>query len=78
MGYRVDAIDFTPGALVRARAEHPETRGVRWLCLDIEHDPLPSPPTGGRRRLRPGHPASECCVHPSAIARPVRSGSAVA
>ncbi|MEV7715821.1 methyltransferase, FxLD system [Streptomyces sp. NPDC088184] len=46
MGYRVDAIDFTPGALVRARAEHPETRGVRWLCLDIEHDPLPSPPTG--------------------------------
>ncbi|MFE3944811.1 methyltransferase, FxLD system [Streptomyces sp. NPDC059118] len=46
MGYRVDAIDFTRGALVRARAEHPEAQGVRRLCLDIEHDPLPSPPEG--------------------------------
>ncbi|MFE9491795.1 NUDIX domain-containing protein [Streptomyces sp. NPDC006641] len=46
MGYHVDAVDFTRGALVRARAEHPEAQGVRWLCLDIEHDPLPSPPEG--------------------------------
>ncbi|MFG3527421.1 class I SAM-dependent methyltransferase [Streptomyces sp. NPDC047917] len=44
MGYRVDAVDFAEGALVRARAEHPEEQGVRWLCLDIEQDPLPSPP----------------------------------
>ncbi|MFB7852939.1 NUDIX domain-containing protein [Streptomyces sp. NPDC056053] len=46
MGYHVDAVDFTEGALVRARAEHPGVQGVRWLCLDIEHDVLPSPPEG--------------------------------
>ncbi|MFF8618204.1 methyltransferase, FxLD system [Streptomyces sp. NPDC015350] len=46
MGYHVDAVDFTEGALVRARAEHPEVQGVRWLCLDIEHDVLPGPPDG--------------------------------
>ncbi|MFF3394770.1 methyltransferase, FxLD system [Streptomyces sp. NPDC002669] len=46
MGYHVDAVDCTEGALVRARAEHPGAQGVRWLCLDIEHDVLPSPPEG--------------------------------
>jgi protein-L-isoaspartate(D-aspartate) O-methyltransferase len=40
LGYSVDAADFAEGALERARAEHPESVGVRWLCLDIEHDDL--------------------------------------
>ncbi|MFI8813054.1 MULTISPECIES: class I SAM-dependent methyltransferase [unclassified Streptomyces] len=46
MGFSVDAVDFTEAALVRARTEHQQVRGVRWLCLDIEQDPLPRPPTG--------------------------------
>ncbi|MEU8625057.1 methyltransferase, FxLD system [Streptomyces sp. NPDC048669] len=49
MGYRVDAVDFTEGALARARAEHPEVQGVRWLCLDVEDDALPGPPEGHAR-----------------------------
>lgn len=46
MGYRVDAVDFTEDALVRARAEHTTVRGVRWMCRDVEQDPLPRPPEG--------------------------------
>ncbi|MFJ8752143.1 methyltransferase, FxLD system [Streptomyces sp. NPDC102441] len=46
MGYQVDAVDFTEGALARARAEYPTVQGVRWLGLDIEHDALPSPREG--------------------------------
>ncbi|CAM5413359.1 class I SAM-dependent methyltransferase [Streptomyces griseomycini] len=40
LGYTVDGVDFAEGALVRARTQHAETEGVRWLCLDIEHDDL--------------------------------------
>ncbi|MEU1710871.1 class I SAM-dependent methyltransferase [Streptomyces sp. NPDC005706] len=40
LGYTVDAADFAEGALERARAEHPGEDGVRWLCLDVEHDAL--------------------------------------
>ncbi|MGW1107353.1 methyltransferase, FxLD system [Streptomyces sp. NPDC002540] len=40
LGYTVDAADFAEGALERARQEHPGVEGVRWLCLDIEHDDL--------------------------------------
>lgn len=40
LGYTVDAADFAEGALERARTEHAEVQGVRWLCLDIEHDDL--------------------------------------
>ncbi|MFI9048177.1 bifunctional class I SAM-dependent methyltransferase/NUDIX hydrolase [Streptomyces sp. NPDC053427] len=40
LGYRVDSVDFAESALARARAEHPDTDGMRWLCLDIEHDDL--------------------------------------
>lgn len=40
LGYTVDAADFAEGAIERARAEHAEVEGVRWLCLDIEHDDL--------------------------------------
>ncbi|MFF3767345.1 methyltransferase, FxLD system [Streptomyces sp. NPDC001922] len=39
-GYTVDAVDFAEGALTRARAEHAEVEGVRWLCLDVEHDDM--------------------------------------
>lgn len=38
MGYEVDAVDFAEGALARARKEQEVAEGVRWLCLDIEHD----------------------------------------
>jgi protein-L-isoaspartate(D-aspartate) O-methyltransferase len=38
LGYTVDAADFAEGALERAHAEHPGEDGVRWLCLDVEHD----------------------------------------
>ncbi|MFD5886074.1 PIG-L family deacetylase [Streptomyces sp. NPDC060334] len=38
VGYVVDAADFTDSALARARAEHPDARGVRWLRLDVERD----------------------------------------
>ncbi|MGW0770826.1 methyltransferase, FxLD system [Streptomyces sp. NPDC002676] len=40
LGYAVDAADFAEGALARARAEHAGAEGVRWLCLDVEHDDL--------------------------------------
>ncbi|RPE47047.1 protein-L-isoaspartate(D-aspartate) O-methyltransferase [Streptomyces sp. Ag109_O5-1] len=40
LGYTVDAADFADGALERARTHHAEATGVRWLCLDIEHDDL--------------------------------------
>ncbi|MFF8534476.1 methyltransferase, FxLD system [Streptomyces sp. NPDC015532] len=40
LGYTVDGVDFAEGALERARAEHAEVEGVRWLCLDVEHDDL--------------------------------------
>lgn len=39
LGYRVDACDFAPSALERAREGHPGA-GVRWLSLDVEHEDL--------------------------------------
>jgi protein-L-isoaspartate(D-aspartate) O-methyltransferase len=38
LGYVVDAVDFAGSAIARAREEHPEVEGVRWLQLDIEND----------------------------------------
>lgn len=38
LGYAVDAVDYADSALERARAEHGDTGGVRWLRLDIERD----------------------------------------
>ncbi|MFJ2111927.1 methyltransferase, FxLD system [Streptomyces sp. NPDC087850] len=38
LGYTVDGVDFSDGALERARTEHAEVETVRWLCLDVEHD----------------------------------------
>ncbi|GAA2218811.1 class I SAM-dependent methyltransferase [Streptomyces nogalater] len=38
LGYRVDAVDFAGSALARAREEHADVAGVRWLRLDIERD----------------------------------------
>ncbi|MEU4077571.1 methyltransferase, FxLD system [Streptomyces venezuelae] len=38
MGYTVDAVDFTDSAIARAREEHADVEGVRWLRLDIERD----------------------------------------
>ncbi|MFE5142950.1 methyltransferase, FxLD system [Streptomyces fagopyri] len=40
LGYTVDGVDFAEGAVERARAEHEETPGARWLCLDVENDDL--------------------------------------
>ncbi|MER5549765.1 methyltransferase, FxLD system [Streptomyces sp. NPDC002589] len=40
LGYTVDGVDFAEGALERARTEHAGLEGVRWLCLDVEHDDL--------------------------------------
>ncbi|MET7912493.1 methyltransferase, FxLD system [Streptomyces avermitilis] len=40
LGYTVDGADFAEGALERARAEHAEVEGVRWLSLDVEHGDL--------------------------------------
>ncbi|MFF3420689.1 methyltransferase, FxLD system [Streptomyces sp. NPDC002698] len=40
LGYTVDGADFAEGALERARAEHAEVEGVRWLSLDVELDDL--------------------------------------
>ncbi|MFD6334841.1 methyltransferase, FxLD system [Streptomyces niveus] len=40
LGYTVDGADFADGALDRARAEHAEVEGVRWLSLDVEHEDL--------------------------------------
>ncbi|MFE9469301.1 class I SAM-dependent methyltransferase [Streptomyces virginiae] len=39
LGYRVDACDFAPNALERAREGHPDA-GARWLSLDVEHEDL--------------------------------------
>ncbi|ALO13586.1 MutT-family protein [Streptomyces venezuelae] len=36
--YSVDAVDFTESAIARARQEHADVEGVRWLQLDIERD----------------------------------------
>lgn len=38
LGYVVDAVDFADSAIGRARAEHADVEGVRWLRLDIERD----------------------------------------
>ncbi|MEU2226719.1 methyltransferase, FxLD system [Streptomyces sp. NPDC018347] len=38
LGYTVDAVDFADSALARAREEHTDVEGVRWLHLDIERD----------------------------------------
>ncbi|TRV80932.1 methyltransferase, FxLD system [Streptomyces sp. 130] len=38
LGYTVDAVDFAGSALARAREEHADVEGVRWLHLDIERD----------------------------------------
>ncbi|MGX5186242.1 class I SAM-dependent methyltransferase [Streptomyces avermitilis] len=40
LGYTVDAGDFADSAIARAREEHANVEGVRWLHLDIEHDDL--------------------------------------
>ena len=40
LGYTVDGADFAEGAIERARAEHAEVEGVRWLRLDVERDDL--------------------------------------
>ncbi|MFB6988730.1 methyltransferase, FxLD system [Streptomyces sp. NPDC056304] len=40
LGYTVDGVDFAEGALERARTEQAGVEGVRWLCLDVEHDDL--------------------------------------
>lgn len=40
LGYTVDGADFAEGALARARAEHADVEGVRWLSLDVERDDL--------------------------------------
>lgn len=37
-GYTVDAVDFAASAIARAREEHADIEGVRWLQLDIERD----------------------------------------
>ncbi|MGW1603149.1 methyltransferase, FxLD system [Streptomyces eurythermus] len=38
LGYTVDACDFADSALARAREEHADVEGVRWLRMDIERD----------------------------------------
>ncbi|MFJ7775915.1 methyltransferase, FxLD system [Streptomyces yangpuensis] len=38
VGYTVDAVDLAESAIARARAEHEDVEGVRWLQLDIERD----------------------------------------
>ena len=38
LGYEVDALDFADAALARAQKEQEGVEGVRWLCVDIEHD----------------------------------------
>ncbi|WP_448319991.1 methyltransferase, FxLD system [Streptomyces sp. CO7] len=43
LGCTVDAVDFADGALDRAREEHAGLEGVRWMCLDVEHDDLGAP-----------------------------------
>ncbi|MFF3013800.1 methyltransferase, FxLD system [Streptomyces sp. NPDC057939] len=47
LGYEVDAVDFAFSAIERARREHPEPEGVRWMCLDVENaDPAGLHPDG--------------------------------
>ncbi|MER5479626.1 methyltransferase, FxLD system [Streptomyces sp. NPDC002734] len=43
LGWTVDGVDFADGALERAREEHAGLEGVRWMCLDVEHDDLGTP-----------------------------------
>jgi protein-L-isoaspartate(D-aspartate) O-methyltransferase len=38
LGYMVDACDFADSAIARAREEHADVEGVRWMALDIERD----------------------------------------
>ncbi|MGW2016824.1 methyltransferase, FxLD system [Streptomyces sp. NPDC001927] len=38
LGYSVDAVDFAESAIARAREEHADVEGVRWLQMDIERD----------------------------------------
>ncbi|MET9735165.1 class I SAM-dependent methyltransferase [Streptomyces sp. NPDC006458] len=38
VGYTVDACDFAGSAIARAREEHADVAGVRWMTLDIERD----------------------------------------
>ncbi|MFB0629440.1 methyltransferase, FxLD system [Streptomyces sp. AB3(2024)] len=38
LGYTVDAVDFAASAIDRARQEHPDLKGARWMRLDIEDD----------------------------------------
>ncbi|MFE0087720.1 methyltransferase, FxLD system [Streptomyces sp. NPDC058991] len=38
LGYTVDAVDFADSAIDRAREEHADVEGVRWMHLDIERD----------------------------------------
>ncbi|MFI9753523.1 class I SAM-dependent methyltransferase [Streptomyces collinus] len=38
LGYMVDACDFADSAIARARVEHADVEGVRWMALDIERD----------------------------------------
>ncbi|MFD7621830.1 methyltransferase, FxLD system [Streptomyces sp. NPDC059802] len=40
LGYLVDAVDFADSAIERARTEHADMEGVRWLRLDIEREDL--------------------------------------
>ncbi|WP_243762147.1 methyltransferase, FxLD system [Streptomyces sp. Tu 3180] len=47
LGYTLDGADFAEGALERARTEHAGVGGVRWLCLDVEHDDLAALAEGG-------------------------------
>ncbi|MFD9792523.1 methyltransferase [Streptomyces sp. NPDC059070] len=37
-GYTVDAVDFSDSAIARAREEHADIDGARWLRLDVERD----------------------------------------
>ncbi|MDH6544844.1 methyltransferase, FxLD system [Streptomyces sp. SPB4] len=47
LGYAVDAVDFADSAIDRARREHPDAQGVRWMRLDVEHeDPADLHPDG--------------------------------
>ncbi|PCG87203.1 methyltransferase, FxLD system [Streptomyces sp. WZ.A104] len=47
LGYCVDAVDFAESAIARAREEHADVEGVRWLGLDIERDDLAPLHEGG-------------------------------
>ncbi|WP_338015956.1 hypothetical protein [Streptomyces sp. CB02923] len=53
LGYAVDGADFADGALARASTERAGVEGVRWLCLDIEHDDLSDPAEDGYDLITP-------------------------